>query len=188
MRRVSRRASLCLLSVTAIVASLLVSAPAYANGYYPSGCHKHAIGMKPSGWTPNCTLGQDGSKYLNYAAMVQGMQIILSGYGYLSPSGSGVDGSYGPNTLAAVKKLQKRHSLGQDGLFGPKTWTAAMSDIGFTFYLCDEYAQCWWVYDGPGAIGISRYNLLDEPTRSYPWVFIWDGTEADLGTGTPVLG
>ena len=36
-------------------------------------------------------------------------------------SGSAVDGIRGPNTIAAIKKLQKRLNVKQDGVFGPST-------------------------------------------------------------------
>lgn len=33
-----------------------------------------------------------------------------------------VDGRYGAQTEAAVKTLQQQHSIGVDGIVGPKTW------------------------------------------------------------------
>jgi peptidoglycan hydrolase-like protein with peptidoglycan-binding domain len=33
-----------------------------------------------------------------------------------------VDGRYGAQTEAAVKKLQQQHSIGVDGIVGPQTW------------------------------------------------------------------
>ncbi|MFJ4918845.1 peptidoglycan-binding protein [Streptomyces sp. NPDC088725] len=35
---------------------------------------------------------------------------------------SALDGSYGPDTKAAVKRSQKRCGLKQDGIVGPDTW------------------------------------------------------------------
>lgn len=39
-----------------------------------------------------------------------------------------VDGVFGKNTLKAVKLFQARHHLGVDGMVGPKTWRALLSD------------------------------------------------------------
>lgn len=52
---------------------------------------------------------------------VKGLQALLIGYGY-SCGNSGVDGSFGPATLAAVQKYQKDKGLSVDGVVGPKTW------------------------------------------------------------------
>jgi peptidoglycan hydrolase-like protein with peptidoglycan-binding domain len=35
----------------------------------------------------------------------------------------GVDGRYGTQTQAAVKKLQQQYSIGVDGVVGPQTWS-----------------------------------------------------------------
>jgi peptidoglycan hydrolase-like protein with peptidoglycan-binding domain len=35
----------------------------------------------------------------------------------------GVDGRYGTQTQAAVKKLQQQHGVGVDGVVGPQTWS-----------------------------------------------------------------
>ena len=40
-------------------------------------------------------------------------------------AGTGADGDYGPNTIAAVKNYQSAHGLGVDGIAGPQM-TAAM--------------------------------------------------------------
>lgn len=52
---------------------------------------------------------------------VKSLQALLIGYGY-SVGSSGVDGSFGNATLAAVKKYQSRNGLEIDGSVGPKTW------------------------------------------------------------------
>ena len=52
---------------------------------------------------------------------VKALQILLEGYGY-SVGSSGVDGSFGPATLKAVKEFQKKKGLVIDGVVGEKTW------------------------------------------------------------------
>jgi len=42
-----------------------------------------------------------------------------------------IDGDFGKNTRAAVMKYQRQHHLAVDGIVGPKTWHALMTD-GFT--------------------------------------------------------
>ncbi len=39
-----------------------------------------------------------------------------------------LDGVFGPKTLAAVRSYQAKHNLGVDGLVGPQTWKALMTD------------------------------------------------------------
>lgn len=58
---------------------------------------------------------------------VKTLQILLIGYGY-SCGKSGVDGSFGADTLAAVKKYQKAKGLTVDGNVGPKTWAKLLGN------------------------------------------------------------
>lgn len=53
---------------------------------------------------------------------VTALQYLLNHYGY-GPTLT-IDGSFGPNTLSAVKNFQKGKGLSVDGAVGPKTWTA----------------------------------------------------------------
>lgn len=52
---------------------------------------------------------------------VRAMQALLTGYGY-SVGTSGLDGSFGPATLAALKQYQSANGLSPDGVCGPATW------------------------------------------------------------------
>lgn len=56
---------------------------------------------------------------------VKALQTLLIGYGY-SCGKSGVDGSFGGDTLSAVKKYQKAKGLTVDGVVGAKTWGALL--------------------------------------------------------------
>ncbi len=56
---------------------------------------------------------------------VKALQTLLIGYGY-SCGKAGVDGSFGGDTLAAVKKYQKAKGLSVDGIVGTKTWGALL--------------------------------------------------------------
>lgn len=39
-----------------------------------------------------------------------------------------IDGKFGPKTLAAVKKFQRKKDLTVNGVVGPKTWKALMKE------------------------------------------------------------
>ncbi|WP_084704371.1 peptidoglycan-binding domain-containing protein [Phaeacidiphilus oryzae] len=50
------------------------------------------------------------------------MQCILVHRGY-SVGSSGVDGQFGPDTAAAVKRFQTDQRISVDGQVGPETWS-----------------------------------------------------------------
>jgi peptidoglycan hydrolase-like protein with peptidoglycan-binding domain len=58
-------------------------------------------------------------------AEVRNLQAELRAAGVLSGK---VDGVFGKQTLAAVKKFQARHRLAQDGIVGPRTWKSLRTD------------------------------------------------------------
>ncbi|MFB2938807.1 peptidoglycan-binding protein [Aerosakkonemataceae cyanobacterium BLCC-F154] len=53
------------------------------------------------------------------------LQAILNSYGYSLK----VDGVFGQLTEDAVKRFQKSRGLKVDGIVGPKTWNALLSDL-----------------------------------------------------------
>lgn len=57
---------------------------------------------------------------------VRVLQALLIGYGY-SCGASGVDGSFGPATDAALREYQRDHGLDDDGSAGPKTWAELLA-------------------------------------------------------------
>ncbi|MBR2592851.1 MAG: peptidoglycan-binding protein [Oscillospiraceae bacterium] len=59
--------------------------------------------------------------------VVRYAQELLQKAGYQLPK-YGADGSYGAETVAAVKAFQKAAGLQQDGVIGPKTWAALEAD------------------------------------------------------------
>lgn len=77
--------------------------------------------------TPAATAKADGDLKLpvlcsgSKGDTVRAMQALLTGYG-LSVGKSGLDGSFGPATSAALKQYQTSHGLDPDGVCGPKTW------------------------------------------------------------------
>lgn len=57
----------------------------------------------------------------NKGGQVKALQALLVGYGY-SIGASGIDGSFGPATLKAVKAFQAKSKIDVDGSVGPITW------------------------------------------------------------------
>ena len=64
----------------------------------------------------------------NRNAYVKEMQLMLQDLGY-SLGICGVDGDFGTATEKAVKEFQRDNGLSQDGICGPKTWTALISAV-----------------------------------------------------------
>ena len=54
------------------------------------------------------------------------MQALLHQFGY-NIGMCGVDGEFGEDTLTALKKFQKEHGMGADGVCGKKTWKALIN-------------------------------------------------------------
>ncbi|MEV5480044.1 MULTISPECIES: protein kinase domain-containing protein [Streptomyces] len=71
----------------------------------------------------NAYSGTTLTQYGDHGSRVVEVQCILKARGYDIGS-SGVDGNFGPDTLASVKKFQQRHGLRVDGQVGVHTWAA----------------------------------------------------------------
>ena len=82
-----------------------------------------SITTKTEAVTVDITLNQLSKG--NKGKQVKTLQMLLKGFGY-SVGNSGVDGDFGPATLAAVNKFQKDNGLGVDGIVGENTWTALL--------------------------------------------------------------
>ncbi|MFH9353803.1 peptidoglycan-binding protein [Kitasatospora sp. NPDC017646] len=70
------------------------------------------------GWSanePELSYGDSGDE-------VKALQCEL--WGSLAHNGPAIDGQFGNQTLAAVKKFQTCEGLQVDGIVGPKTWAA----------------------------------------------------------------
>ncbi|AKH80850.1 serine/threonine protein kinase [Streptomyces sp. CNQ-509] len=80
---------------------------------------------KPAKPWESCTFysGTALTDYGDRGRRVSQVQCILTKRGY-SVGPDGVDGDFGPNTQAAVKKFQSRHHLQVDGQVGVFTWAA----------------------------------------------------------------
>lgn len=71
-----------------------------------------------TGAMPTLKRGSKGSE-------VKKLQEILISKGY-SCGSYGADGDFGADTESAVKKFQKDHNIGTDGIVGEKTWSALL--------------------------------------------------------------
>lgn len=79
-------------------------------------------------WDQACTY-YSGNAETDYGAKnvrVTELQCLLVHRGY-SVGSSGVDGQFGPDTVAAVKRFQTAKHLEVDGQVGPQTWAALRS-------------------------------------------------------------
>ena len=98
----------------------------YIRGY---GVPKYDKEIVPTVTTTNtkevCTVNVKQLSKGSKGNAVKALQMLLIGYGY-SCGKSGVDGSFGGDTLSAVKKYQKAKGLTVDGVVGAKTWGALL--------------------------------------------------------------
>jgi len=101
-------------------------------------------------------------------ADVRGLQQYLKMTGYYSDS---VDGHFGSNTDAAVRRYQAEKGLDVDGSCGPLTWSTLFSNL---FEVCPNYVEVSYapgyrVY--PWSIG-DQDRFLHRSNGS--WWVVWD--------------
>ncbi|MPY97434.1 MAG: hypothetical protein GEU97_05445 [Actinophytocola sp.] len=106
-------------------------------------------------WTRTMRRGDSGSD-------VRELQIRVAGWAADSPSRTyvSVDGAFGPNTEAAVKRFQTGYGLTADGIAGPQTqnvlnWLEG-SDGSTRHFAWSEFHS----KDGSGFSGIIRYSTF----------------------------
>ena len=72
------------------------------------------------GYVPFTAMASIGTGYQGDLAVWAQEHLISAGYSV------GVDGGFGPQTLAAVQSFQTAHGLTPDGVIGPATWQALL--------------------------------------------------------------
>lgn len=171
--------------ISVVAFAIVLTAPAIsANTLYPSGCHRYAWGAGKDKWDNNCWLGENGNRYIDYAAYVQGLQIILKGFGYYTLA---VDGIFGNGTYTGVRLYQNHENISSDGIVGNVTWHQLRGELYFSFYQCS--ATCWYTYSSPGTIGLNRWSMgdyIDVNGHYGPWAYAWSGLEVLFGNNPPV--
>jgi murein L,D-transpeptidase YcbB/YkuD len=92
--------------------------------FAPGAATPSPMGQMSPNQAPLLSVGSQGQE-------VRDLQAFLSQRGYYD---STVDGIYGPRTQSAVRQFQQAQNLQADGIVGPQTWGAMMSDdsIGTT--------------------------------------------------------
>ncbi len=94
-----------------LLASLLLTT--HSGAAFAAGCNTVATGS----WSNNCQTSEG-----NISNFVYAIQEAIN----TSSAGcsTGVDGNFGPGTLAVVKCFQSSRGLTNDGIVGPNTWGA----------------------------------------------------------------
>lgn len=119
---------------------------AQADAYYPPSCVRdgYAPYWRPpheqQKWYNYCYLGTDGSRWINSANYVLGVQRELY---YLGISVGPLDGLFGSQTKAGVQFFQLATGLSPDGIVGYNTWFNLMA------YVPWHYASSGYDYHRP---------------------------------------
>lgn len=106
----------------------------------------------------------------NKGAVVKEMQQMLDRLGY-SLGICGVDGDFGVATEKAVKEFQRDHKLEQDGICGPKTWSALQQAVDKLAPEAPAPAKTYSVTIS----GLSQ-EQAQEIAQNYPGAVIKEGT------------
>lgn len=99
----------------------------------------------PATWSALAPTLRQGSTNRN---AVKALQVQLNKYGH----GLGIDGGFGPRTVAAVRDFQSDHGLAVDGVVGPKTWRE-LTGYSQTY----DQLRCYWGGSG------TTYGTLTAP-------------------------
>jgi putative peptidoglycan binding protein len=106
------------LSMLVLAGLLLTSSTWGSNPAFASGCNSTATGS----WSNNCQTTEG-----NISLFTVAIQIVVTDSG-TGCTTKGIDGDFGPNTLAGVKCFQSKKHIGVDGMVGPQTW-GTMEDV-----------------------------------------------------------
>ena len=160
------RSAAMALAVGLIPAAIVIGSSAPASAF--SSCSSDG-----TNWTTFCTVSLGQSN--NYVTAVQR---IVTGWG-CSPGS--IDGIFGSNTQAAVECMQAKAGFPsdqQDGVVGPKTWSAMNAQTGE----CKVDGNWFYLYSlGSGTACPYRQWL---PTDQW-YVIGLHGTYVQIGSGGP---
>ena len=117
--------------------------------------------LSPNDWAPNQTLKQGSS-----GDPVRVLQIMLRDSGIVGVRGIAVDGSFGAQTLTAVRNFQAWAKLTVDGVAGPKTRKAlfALHDYPPGVETVDEPST----EEAPEAVTVSPVAPVEAPPVPSP--------------------
>jgi peptidoglycan hydrolase-like protein with peptidoglycan-binding domain len=130
-----------------LLAGLLLTSTTHTA--FAAGCNTVATGN----WSNNCQTSEGNISNFVYAIQ-QAINTSSAG------CSTGVDGNFGPSTLAAVKCFQRSRGLTADGIVGPITWGALQAVLRSS-----TTSGGWHYYTEQ----VSSTKLFRESTSSSVW-------------------